>query len=280
MTLGDKIKQARLARGMTQSELCDGGITRNMLSQIENGTATPSLETLEFISHRLDIPTGYLLSDEYDTQLYLFHAEMNKVRELFREKKYRDCISLLDKEATRNDEVHYILAYSHFYVGMEYFAGGSMQSAAQHFSLSIDNYNKTAYDTLRIETSIMLYKAVCDNVSLPLLNFDKDAYLSLALVSSDLEFFKYLTQDTEYEFKNERYGEHMRAKRLIKERRYEDAAEILSGIEESRRNYPPNAYLMLSVYTDLESCYKNLLDFEKAYKYSSKRISLMEGFSS
>ena len=280
MTLGEKIKQARLARGMTQSELCDGGITRNMLSQIENGSALPSLETLEFISRRLDIPTGYLLSDDYDTQLYLFHTEMNNVRLLFAEKKYRECIALLEAASTSNDEVHYLLAYSHFYVGMDYFAGGSMQSAGHHFSLSTDHCKNTAYDTVRIEAAIMLYKAVCENVSLPLLSFDKDGYLSLALLASDFEFFKYLTQDTEYKFENERYGEHMRAKRFIKERRYEEAAEILCAIEESRRNYQPNAYMMLSVYTDLESCYKNLLDFEKAYKYSSKRISLLEGFSS
>ena len=36
MTLGQKIKSARLARGMTQKELVGDAITRNMLSKIEN----------------------------------------------------------------------------------------------------------------------------------------------------------------------------------------------------------------------------------------------------
>lgn len=280
MTLGEKIKQARIARGLTQSELCEGGITRNMLSRIENGMALPSLDSLEFIAKKLDIPTGYLLSDEYDAQLYIFHKEMNQIRIIFGEKRYKDCITRLRSIYHENDEVCYILAYSHFNVGLEYFSGGSMQRASQSLALAIEYSKKTVYDTIRIEAASMLYRAVCDNVSLPLLNFDRDVYLSLVLEASDFEFFKYLTQDHEYTFKNERYNDHMKAKKLIKERKYEDAAKILSEIEETRRNYSPNAYLMLSVYADLEICYKNLLDFERAYKYSSKRISLLEGFSS
>ena len=36
MTLGQKIKQARRNKGMTQRELVGDHITRNMLSKIEN----------------------------------------------------------------------------------------------------------------------------------------------------------------------------------------------------------------------------------------------------
>ncbi len=280
MTLGEKIKQARTERGMTQAELCEGGITRNMLSQIENGNALPSIDTLVFIANKLDIPTGYLLSDEYDAQLYVFNDKMQQIRVLFGEKKYKDCISRISSLSTENDEVNYILAYSYFYVGMDYFFGGSMQSAAKYFDLATEHSNKTVYDTTRIATATLLYRAVSENTSLPLLNFNKEEYLSLVLGATDFEFFKYLTQDTEYGYQNERYSEHMHAKRLIKDRKYEEAAKILSAIEENRRSHQPNAYLMLLVYTDLETCYKNLLDFEKAYKYSSKRISLIEGFSS
>ncbi len=280
MTLGDKIKQARLQRGLTQSALCEGGITRNMLSRIENGTALPSIDTLEFLAGKLGIPTGYLLSDEYDTELYVFHDKMKQIRQLFGERKYRDCITKSDKLSIQNDEISYILAYSHFYVGIDFFRGGSMQSAAKHFDTALLYSDKTIYDTSRIRTTTLLYRAVCENTTLPLLNFDRDAYLICTLEITDYDFFKYLTQDNDHVFSNERYGKHIRAKSLMKERRYEEATKILCKIEDNRQNYPPDAYLMLSVYTDLESCYKNICDFEKAYKYSSKRISLMEGFLS
>ena len=35
MTLGEKIRQARLEAGLSQRQLCGGEVTRNMLSQIE-----------------------------------------------------------------------------------------------------------------------------------------------------------------------------------------------------------------------------------------------------
>ena len=45
MELGEKLRLARLEAGMTQRQLCGDEITRNMLSQIENGTARPSMRS-------------------------------------------------------------------------------------------------------------------------------------------------------------------------------------------------------------------------------------------
>ena len=47
MTLGEKIRQVRLERGLTQEQLAGDRITRNQLSQIENDLAQPSMRTLE-----------------------------------------------------------------------------------------------------------------------------------------------------------------------------------------------------------------------------------------
>ena len=61
--LGKRIKEARLAKKMTQTEVVGSFITRNMLSQIESGTATPSLKTLEYLAGVLDIPMQTLIPD-------------------------------------------------------------------------------------------------------------------------------------------------------------------------------------------------------------------------
>ena len=53
MELGQLLKQARLEAGLTQRQLCGGKITRNMLSQIENGSAKPSMDTLRYLAERL-----------------------------------------------------------------------------------------------------------------------------------------------------------------------------------------------------------------------------------
>ena len=61
--LGRRIKEARLAKNMTQSELVGTFITRNMLSRIESGNACPSVKTLEYLAQRLELPAGSLMAD-------------------------------------------------------------------------------------------------------------------------------------------------------------------------------------------------------------------------
>ena len=61
--LGRRLKSARLAKKMTQSDVVGSFITRNMLSQIESGTATPSMKTLEYLSGVLELPLEKLLSE-------------------------------------------------------------------------------------------------------------------------------------------------------------------------------------------------------------------------
>ena len=63
MELGEKLRKAREERGLAQRALCGDIITRNMLSQIENGSAKPSMETLRLLADRLELPLGYFLED-------------------------------------------------------------------------------------------------------------------------------------------------------------------------------------------------------------------------
>lgn len=69
--LGKRIKEARLAKKLTQTEVVGTFITRNMLSQIESGTATPSLKTLEYLAGVLDIPIQTLIPDGREGSAYL-----------------------------------------------------------------------------------------------------------------------------------------------------------------------------------------------------------------
>lgn len=64
MDLGQKLKQARLAAGLSQRQLCGDTVTRNMLSLIENGLAQPSMDTLRQFAQRLEKPVSYFLEEE------------------------------------------------------------------------------------------------------------------------------------------------------------------------------------------------------------------------
>lgn len=62
--LGRRIKEARLAKKLTQAEVVGDFITRNMLSQIESGAALPSVKTLKYLSKVLEVPMSQLMPEE------------------------------------------------------------------------------------------------------------------------------------------------------------------------------------------------------------------------
>ena len=63
--IGQKVKAARSARNLTLQELAKvTGVTRSMLSQIENNRALPSLMTLQYVSKALDVPMGSFFESE------------------------------------------------------------------------------------------------------------------------------------------------------------------------------------------------------------------------
>jgi len=91
MTIGEKIKKLRNNLGMTQSALCGDFITRNMLSQIENGVAKPSIDTITYIADKLGIPAGFLLTDTDDLLAFQKLACINTLRELYKQNEFAKC---------------------------------------------------------------------------------------------------------------------------------------------------------------------------------------------
>ncbi|MCY0888817.1 MAG: helix-turn-helix domain-containing protein [Alicyclobacillaceae bacterium] len=66
-TIGEKIREIRQQRGLTQSELAGGVVTPSMISQIEADRARPSYNLLTSIANRLGMPIDYFM-DEVDGQ--------------------------------------------------------------------------------------------------------------------------------------------------------------------------------------------------------------------
>lgn len=70
MSMGIRIKQARLAKNMTQDELAKRmGVSKNAISNYENGVSTPKIELLFPLMAALDVDANYL---------YGVDAEKNK----------------------------------------------------------------------------------------------------------------------------------------------------------------------------------------------------------
>jgi transcriptional regulator with XRE-family HTH domain len=62
-SLGQRIRDFRLKKGMTHIELAKGLCTPSMISLIESGRARPSYKVLYAIADRLGVPLEYLLKD-------------------------------------------------------------------------------------------------------------------------------------------------------------------------------------------------------------------------
>lgn len=280
MTLGSKIKEMRQRHRLTQAQLAGDKITRNMLSAIESDKAMPSLDTLRYLANTLDVPLPFLLSEENDLYFFKKKERMPAIRHALETKNYNTCISIIAKFEFLDDELMFILAMSYFELGVAAAKRGALDTAKKQLTLSRDYCEKTLYDTLRFESIIPIYLAIAENVNAPLLEFNAAAYASLTSNSYEHEFYRYLILDFDFQFSNYQLGTHMKAKQLIKERKYANALELLLDIEKTKSEYEYNAYVMYGVYSDLDTCYKQLYDFESAYRFASKRLSLMEAFSS
>ena len=93
MKLGARIKQARLEAGLSQRELCGERITRNMLSQIEHGTASPSMQTLRYLAERLEKPISYFLEEAAVTPNQILMA---KARQAYSRGNGREALLALE----------------------------------------------------------------------------------------------------------------------------------------------------------------------------------------
>jgi transcriptional regulator with XRE-family HTH domain len=98
MTLGEKLRQARLEAGLSQRQLCGEEVTRNMLSQIENGSANPSMATLSYFAARLGKSVSFFLEEEAVSSPN--QEIMTGAREAFLEEDGGRILEILEKYRT------------------------------------------------------------------------------------------------------------------------------------------------------------------------------------
>jgi len=272
--IGKRIKERRLSLGMTQSSITDGYMTRNMLSLIESGNALPSLETAEYLAKKLDVSLSYLLEDTPKGQSSQKEKTAKKVRELYAASDYKSILDLLETFDDWDTELSYVCAYSAFNYAKILTKNGSFEEALKYLNLAIEKSNETIYDTSAIKAAVPLYFAIATNVQSPLLELDIDTYEKKRLQAFDYELYKYLTLDFDFDFSTSVFKTHLYAKQLIRKYRFYDAINVLKEIEETKST-DYNAFVLFSVYSDLESCYKQIGDFENAYRYSSRKFNLL-----
>ncbi len=289
--IGEKIKLERLRANMTQSELAGDMISRNMLSLIEAGKARPSLETLEYISNKLDIPAGYFLcNDETTEALYIKIDIVTKAKKLFSDKKFDECIEIC-KKLPFDDEMNSLLAECELKLASENIERFHLTSALRHLSAAKNASERTIYLSSEFKNTI---EAVQFFISCATSDIDTDKLGRLARKESRISagVFGYLTIlsycekgdfDTaeklvsSFPFMTRDEFSYFKAKKFISDFKYSKALDILLELEDSINLSFISKYRILA---DIESCYENKRDFESAYNYSNLKHRMLESFGS
>ncbi len=286
MTLGEKIKKARLDAGMTQSALAGDFITRNMLSQIENGNATPSVQTIQYISEKLSIPAGYFISDKNDDFFYKKQSIINEIHELFEEKNYIDCVKLCRDLGELDYEIAYIITVCFYHIGERYFAEGNIAQASEAFEKLLTYADKTIYSTRGFTSSATVMLSLIGSIE-PKLKRKKLEALQLGKLLAEADaiiYFNILNDISAGKkpdvkalcdsgmIRNENFIKHLRAINDMQNDDYEKAFENLSSIDLEALS-PVLQYKILS---DLEICSRRNSDFQNAYICSAKKLELFQ----
>ena len=290
MTLGQKIRELRLSKQMTQKELAGDFITRNMLSQIENDSATPSMKTMEYLAKSLEKPIGYFL-DKGHSEIHLSHL-IGKLIECNEADDYESSILLLDEELTEhpiwadNKIIMDLYVNSHMYLASNYMETGDYKKAKaildkiigyeDHLMILSDVYLYKVYDLLA-ETSSQLrdldaartYYSQGRDLINKLVAGREVQSLYIRLMDGDTEAIidDLSTIDTSaYDpYSLARY-QMIAGSSLYRNEKYKEAIDYLEKALSYYKDQPFGPVTIL-LYEQLSKCYSELDEYKKAYDY-------------
>ena len=266
MELGLRLRQARLEAGLSQRQLCGEKITRNMLSQIENGSAKPSMETLQYLASRLHKPVVFFLEEN---ELSPNQAEMEKARKAYADRAWETALEALgafqEPDAICQAEKWLLEALCCLRLAEEMIASGKTGYAESLLQRAALCQEKTPYlpedlQYHRLLLEFRLKPEKAEELALQLPNID--GHLQL-LAQADLQSgdpVRAVQRLEAVEEKTESWH-FLMAESLYQAGDFQKAAEQYLLSEAA---YP------IPVATRLEQCYRELEDYKQAYFYACK----------
>lgn len=262
MELGQKLKNARLEAGLSQRQLCGDIITRNMLSQIENGSARPSYATLQALCARLGKPVSFFWEEAPSQNLSVLHKASSLPAEealallqtylapdpmldrWYHQLTARCCLDAAEQAMEENRAIYALSLLEQ--------AESAMKEAGEFSRLYRRRLTLLYHRAGKIPAARLLPQ-LPDNTEEMLLR------AQAALETDDLPKCLACLDAAD------RQPDHwhlLRGDALVKLKRYREAVSCLLPLE---------AACPTQIYPRLEQCYRELGDFEKAYLYACKQ---------
>lgn len=99
-TLGDRIRQLRINRGMTQTGLAGERFSKEYLSQIERGKTRPTDETVSWLAARLGVDSGFLESGVSTSERDRAESVISRAEAAIESQQYTEAVEMLDAVVT------------------------------------------------------------------------------------------------------------------------------------------------------------------------------------
>ena len=255
MNLAEKLKAARLEAGLSQRQLCGDVITRNMLSQIENGSAKPSMATLGYLAQRLGKTISYFLEEQAVVSPNL--ETMTQARSAYGQKDYAQTLAVLEAFKEPDDafgeEAHLLTYLAQLGLARQTLAEGKQPYAVKllHQAGEI----RGLYITDALERSRQLLLGMAGETAA--LN-EEDALLILARQAENPVRVLEILQGVENQSTPQ--WNLLKAEALFSLQQYETAASCYEKAQQTQQ-----------VFARLEECYRELGDYKRAYEYACKQ---------
>src|SRR5881398_4139749 len=91
--LGERLRQLRVAAGLTQTDLAGDRFSKEYISQIERGKTRPTTETVEWLALRLGVDAGFLASGVSADERAKAEAVLARADALLEEHRFAEAIA-------------------------------------------------------------------------------------------------------------------------------------------------------------------------------------------
>lgn len=268
MELGEKLRQARLDAGLSQRQLCGDIITRNMLSQIENGSARPSMDTLRYLASRLGRSLSYFLEDTAVTSPN--QAVMDSARKAFAAGSFSEALETLEGYRSPDDvfdqEYGLLRALCLMELARLAVTEDRLPYARELLERAAEAGAATAYFSPALERQrlLLLADAAADTAvivqALPADDRELMLRARAALDSGDASRAGACLDAAEN--RESSHWHLLRGQADLAQKKYAGAASHFHRAEEAFPAQTARA---------LEECYRELGDFKRAYEYACKQ---------
>src|SRR5689334_22045801 len=91
--LGERLRQLRVAAGLTQTDIAGDRFSKEYISQIERGKTRPTAETIDWLALRLGVDAGFLASGVSADQRAKAETILARADVLSQEHKFEEAIA-------------------------------------------------------------------------------------------------------------------------------------------------------------------------------------------